>query len=286
MKKEYVLNNGMTVPAIGFGTYNPNEGDNKRIILDAMEVGYRYFDTASFYGTEGTLGAAIKESGLKREELIVASKVWITELGYENTKEAFSRSMERLGLEYLDFYLIHWPRRVEGDTDWKEVDLATWKAMTELKAEGRIKALGLSNFLPHHIRNIIDNSSEFPVLDQLELHPGYSQERAVAYCKEKGILPQAWSPLGRNQVLNNPLLMTMAEKYDISVAQLCLCFLLNKDIMPIVKASTKERMLQNMSVFDIELEKDDLSILECMPQNLWLNEHPDFAIPKMVIENK
>lgn len=276
---EYTLRNGVKVPAIGFGTYNPQDGDNKQIILDAMEVGYRYFDTASLYGTERALGAAIKESGLKRDELIIASKVWIDELGYESTLEACNRSIERLGMDYLDIYLIHWPRRKEGDTDWKQVDLDTWKAMTELKEQGKIKALGLSNFLPHHMRNLLENSEELPVVDQLELHPGYSQEKALSYCFENKVLPQAWSPLGRNQVLNNPLLKAMADKYGKCVAQICLRFLLQKGIMPLVKASTKERMRQNMDVFDFELAAEDLSILECMPQNLWLGEHPDFAIP-------
>jgi diketogulonate reductase-like aldo/keto reductase len=183
-------------------------------------------------------------------------------------------------MDYLDLYLIHWPRRLEDDTDWKERDLETWRAMEELYAEGKIKGLGLSNFLPHHLDNILKNCKVLPVVDQLEVHPGYSQEAAVAYCKSKEILVQAWSPLGRSNVLQHPILLDMAEKYNKSVAQLCLRFLLQKKIIPLVKASSMERMKENMDIFDFEISAEDLSILEYMPQDMWQKEHPDFAIPK------
>lgn len=147
-------------------------------------------------------------------------------MGYEETKCAFARTLNRLQTDYLDLYLIHWPRRAEGDTDWKEVDLETWRAMEELYAEGKIKGIGLSNFLPHHLDNILDNCMVMPVVNQLEVHPGYSQEAVTAYCKGKNICVQAWSLLGRSNVLQHPILCDMAAKYQKSVAQLCLRFLL------------------------------------------------------------
>ena len=150
----YTLPNGLQIPCLGFGTYNPNGGDNVKLIQTAIDAGYRYFDTASIYGTERALGQAIKTSGLAREEFFIASKVWIDEMGYEETKQAFARTLNRLQTDYLDLYLIHWPRRVEGDADWKEADLETWRAMEELYAEGKIKGIGLSNFLPHHLCRI------------------------------------------------------------------------------------------------------------------------------------
>lgn len=276
----YTLSNGLEIPCMGFGTYNPQGGDNCKIIRTAMEAGYRYFDTASLYETERALGQAVKESGIDRKELFIASKMWIDEMGYEETKQAFERTLNRLQMDYLDLYLIHWPRRAEDDTDWKERDLETWRAMEELYAQGKVKGLGLSNFLPHHIDNILQNCKVMPLVDQLEIHPGYSQEAAVAYCKSKGILVQAWSPLGRSKLLEHPILLKMAEKYGKSVAQISLRFLVQKNIIPLVKASGMERMKENMDIFDFEIAWEDMSVLECMPQDAWLGEHPDSHIPK------
>ena len=280
VKDTFLLSNGMKIPSVGFGTYNPAGGDTCKIILNAMETGYRYFDTASLYGTERALGQAVKESGIARNELVLASKVWIDEMGHAETKQAFERTLNRLQTEYLDLYLIHWPRRTENDTDWKERDLETWRAMEELYTEGKIKGLGLSNFLPHHLENILENCKVKPVVNQLELHPGYMQGAAVAECNRHNILAQAWSPLGRSRLLEDALLKKMAEKYGKSAAQICHRFLLQKKIQPLVKASTIERMKDNLDVFDFEISREDMSLLECMPQTAWSGEHPDFAIPK------
>ena len=280
MKESFILKNGMVLPAVGFGTYNAKGGDNLQMIKDAIEVGYRYFDTASLYGTERALGQAIKESGLPREEFQIATKVWIDEMGYENTKAALERSLSRLQTDYVDFYLIHWPKASEEDADWKERDLETWRAMEEAVSAGKVKAIGLSNFLPHHLDNILEHCRIKPVVNQLELHVGYSQEAAVAYSKEKGIQVQAWSPFARGVLEEHPLVGCLAQKYGKSPAQVCLRFLYQKQIMPLIKASAKERMLQNMDIFDFALEKEDVQMLECMPQNTWQGEHPDFAIPR------
>lgn len=282
MKERFVLENGMTVPVVGFGTYNAKGGDNLQMIRDAIEVGYRYFDTASLYGTERALGQAIKESGLLRETFQIATKVWIDEMGYQNTKAALERSLSRLQTDYVDFYLIHWPKANEEDTDWKGRDLETWRAMEEAVEEGKVKAIGLSNFLPHHLDNILEHCRIKPVVNQLELHVGYSQEAAVAYSRAKGILLQAWSPFARGVLEEHVLVRRLAEKYGKSPAQICLRFLYQKGIMPLIKASAKERMLQNMDIFGFALEKEDVQMLECMPQNTWQGEHPDFAIPKAV----
>ncbi|MBQ8597477.1 MAG: aldo/keto reductase [Lachnospiraceae bacterium] len=276
----YTLSNGLQIPCMGFGTYNPKEGDNCKIIRTAIDVGYRYFDTASLYETERVLGQAVKESGIDRRELFIASKAWIDEVGYQETKQAFERTLNRLQMDYLDLYLIHWPRCSEEDTDWKERNLGAWRAMEELYAEGKIRGLGLSNFLPHHLENILQNCKVAPVVDQLEIHPGYSQEAAAAYCKSKGVVVQAWSPLGRSAMLEHPVLLGMASKYGKSVAQVCLRFLVQKNIIPLVKTSTAERMKENMDIFDFDITWEDMSVLECMPQDAWLGEHPDFNIPK------
>lgn len=276
----YTLSNGVAIPCIGFGTYNAKGGDNLAINRTAIEAGYRYFDTASLYETERVLGQAIRESGIPRKEFFIVSKLWIDERGYQGAKEAFARSLDRLQTDYLDLYLIHWPRGTEGDTDWKETDLETWRALEELCEAGAVRGIGLSNFLPHHADVIVQNCKIRPVVDQLELHPGYTQEAAVRYCEENEIRVQAWSPLGRSAMLENPVLKLYAEKYGKSVAQICLRFLLQKGIIPLVKSSTMERMKQNQDIFDFEITPEDMSILNNMPQNTWLGEHPDFAIPK------
>ena len=179
--------------------------------------------------------------------------------------------------------MIHWPRRTGADDEaWKELDIETWKAMEEMVKEGKVRRLGLSNFLPHHLKNILENCSVRPVADQLELHPGYSQEAAVAYCKENDVLPMAWSPLGRgreNATIGNSVLVRLSKKYGKSIQQINLRFLLQKGILPIPKASSAEHMKANLNVFDFELSEDDISILSNMPQTAWLGEHPDFHIP-------
>ena len=276
----YTLSNGQQIPCLGFGTYNPTGGDNVKIIQTAIEAGYRYFDTASKYETERDLGRALKESGIDRKEFFIASKAWIDEMGYDATKQALERTLNRLQTDYLDLYLIHWPRRAEDDSDWKERGIETWRAMEELYAEGKIKGIGLSNFLPHHMKNILLNCKIKPVTNQLEVHPGYTQEAAVTYCKQNTVAVQAWSPLGRARLLENPLLVELAKKYGKKPVQISLRFLLQKNIIPLVKASGMERMKENMDIFDFEMDREDMWILECMPQTAWSGEHPDFVIPK------
>ena len=283
MNETYLLSDGTSLPKIGFGTYNEAFEDNKASILKAVECGYRFFDTASLYETERPLGAAIRESGIARSDVIIETKLWIDEMGADNAKTALAKSLDRLGTDYLDIYMMHWPRQTgTDDENWKELDIETYQAMEEMVDKGLVRRLGLSNFLPHHLKNILDNCRIKPVVDQLELHPGYSQEAAVAFCKANDVLPMAWSPLGRgreNATIGNSILVRLAAKYGKSVQQINLRFLLQKGILPIPKASSVEHMKANLDVFDFELSDDDMSMLTCMPQTAWLGEHPDFVIP-------
>ncbi len=281
MNDKFTLSNGMQIPCIGFGTYNPQGGDNIKIIQTAIDVGYRYFDTASLYETERALGSAIKGSGIAREEFFVASKLWMDETGYEGAFQALGRTLERLQMDYLDLYLIHWPKADEKEAGWKQRNIDTWRAMEELCTEGKVRALGLSNFLPHHLDVIMENATVKPVVNQLELHPGYMQHAAVSYTVERGVLPQAWSPLGRAKLTENPFVLELAAKYGKSAAQVCLRYLLQKNINPLVKASGEERMKANIDIFDFEIEKEDIHVLDCLPQTAWSGEHPDFAVPKV-----
>ncbi|HIX64422.1 MAG TPA: aldo/keto reductase [Candidatus Mediterraneibacter colneyensis] len=271
----FILKNGIEIPVAAFGTYKAADGKSAQVIRAAIEAGYRCFDTASFYGTETYLAEAIRESGIAREEFFITSKVWKTEMGYENTKQAFERTLKNLDTDYLDMYLIHWPLPEPGYRDWKALDLETWRAMEDLYAEGKIRAIGLSNFLPHHIENILANCRVEPVTDQLEYHPGYSQEAAVQYCQARRILVQAWSPIGRRRVLEEPLVRELAEKYGVSPAQICLKFAVQRGILPLPKSSSPERMRENMDLFSFEMEKEDIWRLATMPQQGWSGEHPD-----------
>lgn len=275
MNKIYTLNNGVQISAVGFGTYKAADGKSADVIKAAIGSGYRYFDTASFYGTETYLAEAIRQSGLPRKDFFIASKLWKTEMGYENARDAFRRTLENLDTDYLDLYLIHWPLPEPGYENWKELDRETWRALEELYAEGKIRAIGLSNFLPHHIENILAGCTVRPAVDQIEYHPGYSQEAAVQYCKENGILVQAWSPIGRSRVLADPLVCELAAKYRVSPAQICLKFAVQRGVVPLPKSSSPERMKQNMDLFSFEMEQEDIWRLATMPQSGWSGEHPD-----------
>lgn len=277
----FTLANGMQIPCLGFGTYKSAENNDVTVLKTAIEAGYRYFDTASFYFTEESLGQAIKESGIPREEFFIVSKMWKTEMGYENTKKAIDQTLARLQMDYIDIYLIHWPRSSE-EADWKTECLETWRAMEEAQEEGKTRALGCSNFLPHHMENILQNCRIKPVVNQLELHPGYMQFEAVRYCKEHGVMLQAWSPLGRQRVMENKLLAEMAGKYKVSIAQICLRFLHQQDIIPIPKSSTMERMKENQDIFGFEISQEDMYRLLCMPQCGWSKEYPDPELAEKV----
>ena len=274
----YILENGMKIPALGFGTYKMGDRDLE-ILKDAIQAGYRYFDTASIYETERVLGQAIKESGIPREEFFIVTKAWIDERGYEEVKAALNRSLERLQMDYVDLYLIHWPKSSLEETDWKERDIQTWQAMEEMCEAGKTRGLGLSNFLPNHMDVILEHARIKPQVDQLEIHPGYSQEAAVAYGQSKGIRMQAWSPLGRGNMIDNEIISMFAKKYGKTPAQICLRFLIQKGIIPLVKSSSLERMRENRDVFDFEISTEDIQILSCMPQTTWMGLHPEFHTP-------
>lgn len=273
--EHYILNNGVEIPAVAFGTYKAADGKSADVIRTAIEAGYRYFDTASFYGTETYLAEAVRESGISRDEIFIASKLWKTEMGYDNVKKAFERTLENLETDYLDLYLIHWPLPEPGYKEWKQLDKETWRAMEELYQEGKIRAIGLSNFLPHHIENILEDCTVRPAVDQIEYHPGYSQEAVVQYCKERDILVQAWSPIGRQRVLTEGLVQELAEKYGVSPARICLKFAVQRGIIPLPKSSSMERMKDNLDLYSFEMEQEDICRLATMPQAGWSGEHPD-----------
>ncbi len=271
----YTLSNGVRIPCVGYGTYKAADGNGSAVIRMALEAGYRYFDTASFYQTETYVAQALRDSGVSRSEVFLASKMWKDEMGYAQTKAAFQRTLERLETDYLDLYLIHWPRPDAGYGDWKQLDMDTWRAMEELYEAGKIRAIGLSNFLPQHIENLLQNRKIAPMVNQIEFHPGHTQEATVRYCQAHGIQVQAWSPMGRTRVLKDPLVQELAQNHGVSAAQICLRYAVQRQIIPLPKASSMERMKQNQDLFSFELTQEEMFRLDTMPPTGWSGQHPD-----------
>ena len=275
MEQYVILQNGVKMPRIGYGTYKCTDGSDERVVRMALDAGYRRLDTAAFYGNEEYVGKAVRESGIPRKELFLTSKVWKSDLGYEKTKKSVEESLERLQTDYLDLCLIHWPKPDPESTDWKELDRGSWKALEELYHRGTVRAIGVSNFLPHHLEALMEAAEVRPMVDQLELHVGYLQEAAVQYCKSWGIQVQAWSPLGRRRVLEEPMVVEMAQKYQVFPAQFLLRFLLQQNIAVIPKVSSMERMRQNLELPEFVITEEDMHLLRCLTQAGWSGEHPD-----------
>lgn len=273
--EKFTLSNGVEIPAVGYGTYLTSEKDDGTVAA-ALAAGYRHFDTASFYGTEQALGDALKAAGVPREELFLTSKLWKDEMGYENALAAFERSLQKLGTDYLDLYLIHWPRTDDLTAEWRQLDHDTWRALEELYRAGRVRAIGVSNFLPHHLRNLMETAEIAPMVNQIEFHPGYPQTWNVEFCKAHGILPEAWSPLGRTRVLQDERLAGIAAKYGKTVAQLCVRFALQCGVVPLPKSSSPARMQANLDVFDFVISDEDMDRILTLPQFGWSGLHPDY----------
>ena len=270
-KNGFILENGVELPFVGYGTYKVTE---EKIILDALDAGYRHLDTARMYKNEKMIGNALKDCGIHRSELFLTSKVWKGDLGYDNTLRSFEASINDLGVQYLDMFLIHWPQSTP-DADWKPVLKETWKAMERLYEDCAVRAIGVSNHLPHHLLHILRDCNVRPMVNQLEFHPGYTQAATTGFCVNQGIQVEAWSPLGRTRVLEDPLVLELAEKYGKTPAQICLRFCLQNNILPLPKSSSPERMKQNLELFDFDIELEDIFRLMTMPETGWSGQHPE-----------
>ncbi|MFR2840232.1 MAG: aldo/keto reductase [Zhenhengia sp.] len=266
LQDTYTLANDVQIPCIGFGTWQTPNGETAiNSVKAALKAGYRHIDTAACYGNEASVGQAIKESGVPREEIFVTSKVWNTERGYEKTLAAFETTMAKLDLDYVDLYLIHWPAAANQFENWKEINAQTWRALEELYIEGKVKAIGVSNFLPHHLEALLEGVKVVPMVNQIEYHPGFMQAESVAFCKAHNILVEAWSPLGTGNVLNNETLIMMAQKYSKTVAQICIRWVLQHGLLPLPKSITESRIIENTEVFDFEIKEEDMAIIDAIP---------------------
>lgn len=266
------LYNGVKMPWMGLGVFKVEEGQELELaVKNAIKHGYRSIDTAAIYNNEEGVGrgirAGLQEAGLTREDLFVTSKVWNADLGYESTLQAYETSLKKLGLEYLDLYLIHWP--VEGK--FKEA----WRALETLYKKGLVKAIGVSNFHVHHLEELLKDAEIKPMVNQVEFHPRLSQDELRAYCTEQGIQFEAWSPLMQGQLLDNPVLKGIAEKYGKSIAQVIIRWDLQNGVVTIPKSTKEHRIVENASVFDFELSKEDMEMIHSLNQNHRVGPDPD-----------
>ena len=256
------LSNGVTIPGLGYGTYQTPPEDAYRAVTDALAVGYRHIDTAALYGNESGVGQAVKDSGLKREEVFITSKLWNTERGYDKTMAAFEKTLAELGTDYLDLYLIHWPaNEKQFGQEAAALNLDTWRAFEDLYKAGKIKAIGVSNFMPNHLEALLAQAEIKPMVNQIEVHPGWPQTEAIRYCQRNDILVEAWAPLGEAAALSNPVLAKIAAKYDHTPAQVCLRWEIQQGILPLPKSVHRERMAENTKLFDFELTDDEMDII-------------------------
>lgn len=273
----FTLRNGVKIPCVGFGTFKTPSGEVcEKSVKAALRCGYRHIDTAAAYHNEASVGKAIRESGIPREEIFVTSKLFNPDQGYASTLEACDISLKLMGLDYLDLYLIHWPiPQPKHAQDWQELNHETWRAFEELYRAGKLRAIGLSNYLQHHIETIVKEATVLPMVDQLEIHPGYGQAETVAYCQQNDILPESWGPLCQGKAFGHPVLEALAAKYGCSVSQLCIRWSLQQGVLPLPKSVHEERIAQNAQVFGFEISQEDMQKMAQVEGIGRCGRHPD-----------
>lgn len=272
----YVLNNGVKIPCIGFGTWQTPDGETcYNVVKEALAVGYRHIDTAAVYGNEVSVGKAIKESGVPRSEIFLTTKLWNTEHGYETAKAAFNESLKRLETDYLDLYLIHWPNPKKFRDCWVEKNAESWKAFEELYEEGKIRSIGISNFMVRHMEPLMETVKIVPAVNQIRLCPGETQDETVEYCRKHDILLQAYSPLGTGKIFEVPEMQDLAAKYKKSIAQICIKWSLQMGFLPLPKTANVSRVKENTEVFDFELSDEDVKFLAGLKDCCGPSSDPD-----------
>jgi diketogulonate reductase-like aldo/keto reductase len=268
LKDTTTLHNGVKMPWVGLGVFKVQNGEEVvQSVKAAIKNGYISIDTASFYGNEEGVGQAIRDSGVPREELFITTKLWNADQGYESTLTAFESSLAKLGLDYLDLYLIHWP----GKDKYKE----TWKAFEKLYKEGRVRAIGVSNFQIHHLEDLISSAEIKPMVNQVEFHPHLTQKDLLEFCKKEGIQMEAWSPLKQGQLITEPILEEIARKHKKSVAQVILRWDLQHGVVTIPKSIKEHRIIENSAIFDFELSVEDMEMIDRLNMDSRAGSHPD-----------
>lgn len=264
----YRLNNGVEIPVLGFGTWKVAGGEEAyQAVLAALKAGYRHIDTAAIYQNEESVGRAIKDSGLAREDLFITTKLWNSHHTYDDAQAALGESLEKLGLDYVDLYLIHWPnpKPLRENDAWKARNAEVWRAMEDMLTAGKVRAIGVSNFLPHHLEALLETARVIPAVNQIRLAPGVYQTEAIEASRKHGILLEAWGPFGQGELFQNEQVKEIAAKYGKTVAQLALAWSLQEGFLPLPKSVTPERIASNLDCFGFELTKEDLEHLQNLP---------------------
>ena len=279
----FTLANGNAIPCIGFGTWQSADGDEAyTAVLSALKAGYRHIDTAAAYENEESVGKAIndflRESGVKRSELFVTTKLWNDDHGYESTKTAIQTSLKKLNLDYLDLYLIHWPNPLKFRDSWEQKNAESWRAMEESYEAGTLKALGVSNFCERHLEALAKTANIAPMVNQIKICPGQAQRELAAYSKNHGMIVEGYSPLGTGKILSSADMQRLSQKYNRSIAQLCVRWSLQEGCLPLPKSVHEERIIENAQVFDFELEKSDCDLIANLTGlEIRANRNPDEA---------
>lgn len=267
MNSATTLHNGVKMPWLGFGTFKiTEEGQVEKAVLEALKVGYRHIDTAAIYGNEEGVGKAIKESGVKREEIFLTSKVWNGDQGYDSTLKAFEASLKRLGTDYLDLYLIHWP---------KPLNKETWRALEKLYKEKRVRAIGVSNFKVHHLEELLESCEIVPMVNQVEYHPQFPQTEVLEFCKKHNIQLEAWGPLMQGKIFGIPLMKELSEKYNKTISQIALRWDIQTGVVTIPKSVTPERIKENADIFDFEISQEDMERIAELNTGERIGRDPD-----------
>jgi methylglyoxal/glyoxal reductase len=271
------LTNGVKIPVVGYGTWQIKEGEAvEDAIKHALDLGYRHIDTAQIYGNEKGIGRALQASGIPRGELFLTTKVWNGSQGYESTKQAFAESLAKLQTDYVDLYLIHWPA-VNLYPDHAAVNRETWRAMEEIYLSGKAKAIGVSNFLPHHLDKLLPHVKIQPMVNQIEFHPGNPAPDVLAYCAKRNILVEAYSPMMKGRVFQIPELERIAQKHQKTIPQVVLRWIVDQGVVPLTKSVTPERMQANLDFFDFSLDDEDRQLISTLSSYGRGGTHPDQA---------
>ena len=267
------LINGLSIPTIGLGTWQVTE-NVESIIHTGLNAGYRHIDTAVVYGNEEAIGNAIAASDIIREDIFLTTKIWNSNRGYDLVMQSFEESLERLQTDYVDLLLLHWPEKTSTE-NWDEINASSWKALEELYLSGKVKAIGVSNFMVVHLNSLLKKCSIKPMINQIEYHPGYLQDDVVRYCKEHSITVEAWSPIGSGRLLQHPLLKDLAQKYNISVAQLCIQFAIQNELVVLPKSTNPENIKNNLHLPKFIIDEHDMALINNMEEAGWSGLDPD-----------
>lgn len=261
----WTLHNGVAVPVLGLGTYKSLGDSALYAVSEALQLGYRHVDTAAYYGNEAEVGEGIRRSGVPREDVFVTTKVWNTHRAYGQVLASCDESLRKLQIDYIDLLLIHWPANALSYGDRApDLNRDMWRAFEDLCADGKVRAIGVSNFLPHHLQQILDTARVVPMVDQIEIHPGWLQKETVDFCQGQNILVEAWSPMARQAVTDNPVLQELASQYGRTPAQICLRWELQHGIVPLPKTTRRERMAENADVFDFTLTDEEMAAVDAL----------------------